>query len=152
MPPRRRIGIVGYGTGGQASALALLQAGHQVEVFERVPRPGPAGAGFLLQPTGLQALWRLGLMQAACALGARIASLHGETREGRAVMDMRYAALDPLLTGIGLQRGALFELLHAAIGGRAELHADTTVVELDCDGGRMRDARGRWHGPFDAIL
>jgi len=150
--PRRRIGIVGYGTGGQASALALIQAGHEVEVFERVPDPGPAGAGFLLQPTGLQALWRLGLMVRACTLGARISRLHGETRGGRAVMDMRYADLDPLLHGVGLQRGALFELLHAAIDGRAELHADTAIVEVDCERGRLRDAPGRWHGPFDAVV
>ena len=150
--PRRRIGIVGYGTGGQACALALLQAGHEVEIFERVPNPGPVGAGFLLQPTGLQALWRLGLLEAVHALGAPVARLHGETRDGRAVMDMRYAALDPLLTGLGLQRGALFELLHAAIAGRARLHADTPIVELDCEHGRLRDAHDRWHGPFDTLV
>lgn len=150
--PRRRIGIVGYGTGGQASALALIESGHEVEVFERVPNPGPAGAGFLLQPTGLQALWRLGLMEPACALGARVTRLYGETRDGRAVMDMRYAGLDPLLSGIGLQRGALFELLHAAIGGRVRLHVDAAIIELDCEGGHLRDAYGRWHGPFDAIV
>ena len=149
---RRRFGIVGYGSGGQACALALLQGGHEVEIFERVPRPGPVGAGFLLQPTGLQALWRLGLLDAVRALGAPVARLHGETRDGRAVMDMRYAALDPLLTGLGLQRGALYELLHAAIDGRARLHADTAITELDCDGGRLRDAHGHWHGPFDAIV
>jgi 2-polyprenyl-6-methoxyphenol hydroxylase-like FAD-dependent oxidoreductase len=150
--PRRRIGIVGYGSGGQASALALLEAGHEVEIFERVPNPGPVGAGFLLQPTGLQALWRLGLLDAVRALGAPVARLHGETRDGRAVMDMRYAALDPLLAGLGLQRGALYELLHAAIGGRARLHADMAIVGLDCEGGRLRDAHGHWHGPFDAIV
>ena len=90
---RRQVDIVGYGTGGQAAALALARAGHQIQVFERVPDPGPVGAGFLLQPTGLQALWRLGLLEAACALGAPVARLHGETAEGRAVMDMRYAGL-----------------------------------------------------------
>lgn len=150
--PRRRIGIVGYGSGGQACALALLQAGHDIEVFERVPRPGPVGAGFLLQPTGLEALWRLGLLDAARALGSPVARLYGETRDGRAVMDMRYADLDPRLAGLGLQRGALFELLHAKIGGRARLRADIAVVQLDCEGGRLRDAHGHWHGPFDAIV
>jgi 2-polyprenyl-6-methoxyphenol hydroxylase-like FAD-dependent oxidoreductase len=150
--PRRRIGIVGYGSGGQASALALLDAGHEVEVFERVPKPGPVGAGFLLQPTGLQALWRLGLLDPVLALGARVSRLHGDTRDGRVVMDMRYADLDPLLHGVGLQRGALYELLHAAIGGRARLHVDAAIVELDCEGGRLRDAGGNWHGPFDAVV
>ncbi|HZV38806.1 MAG TPA: NAD(P)-binding protein, partial [Pseudoxanthomonas sp.] len=56
------IAIVGYGTGGQAAALLLQRDGHRVRVFERVPDPGPVGAGFLLQPTGLQALWRMGLL------------------------------------------------------------------------------------------
>ena len=47
------IAIVGYGTAGQAAALLLARDGHRVEVFERAPEPGPVGAGFLLQPTGL---------------------------------------------------------------------------------------------------
>ena len=51
------IAIVGYGTAGQAAALLLARDGHRVEVFERAPEPGPVGAGFLLQPTGLQVLW-----------------------------------------------------------------------------------------------
>ena len=151
---RRHVAIVGYGTGGQAAALALARAGHRVEVFERVPNPGPVGAGFLLQPTGLQALWQLGLLDHACALGAPVARLHGETANGRAVMDMRYADLDPRLCGLGMQRGALFALLHEAIGlqGDVHLHADHAIVELECDGGRLRDARGAWHGPFDAVV
>ena len=151
---RRHVAIVGYGTGGQAAALALARAGEHVEVFERVPNPGPVGAGFLLQPTGLQALWQLGLLDQACALGAPVRRLHGETAVGRAVMDMRYADLDPRLCGLGMQRGALFALLHEAIGlqGDVHLHADHAIVELDCDGGRLRDVRGAWHGPFDAVV
>ena len=151
---RRQVAIVGYGTGGQAAALALARAGHQIQVFERVPDPGPVGAGFLLQPTGLQALWRLGLLEAACALGAPVARLHGETAEGRAVMDMRYADLDPRLTGIGMQRGALFALLHRAIAGEQgiALRSDCAIVELDCEAGRIRDAQGRWHGPYDLVV
>ncbi len=151
-PPRRRIAIVGYGTGGQACALALHRDGCDVEVFERVAEPGPVGAGFLLQPTGLQALWQLGLLDAVRMHGAPIARLHGETVDGRAVMDMRYADLDSLLCGVGMQRGALFGLLHAALASDVQLHAATEIVELDCDGGRVRDARGQWHGPFDAVI
>ena len=43
--PPLRIGIVGYGTAGQAAALLLTRDGHAVEVFERAPRLGPVGAG-----------------------------------------------------------------------------------------------------------
>ena len=154
MMARRHVAIVGYGTGGQAAALALARAGHHIEVFERVPNPGPVGAGFLLQPTGLQALWQLGLLDRACELGAPVARLHGETAEGRAVMDMRYADLDSRLSGLGMQRGALFALLHEAIAtqGEVQLRAGHAIVELDCDGGRLRDASGQWHGPFDAVV
>ncbi|RZA20735.1 MAG: FAD-dependent monooxygenase [Lysobacteraceae bacterium] len=151
-PPRRRIAIVGYGTGGQACALAMLRNGHEVEVFERVVEPGPVGAGFLLQPTGLQASWQLGLLEAVRMHGAPVARLHGETVGGRAVMDMRYADLAPALDGLGMQRGALFELLHAAIAGRIRLHVDRGIVELDCEAGRLRDAHGHWHGPFDVVV
>lgn len=149
-----RVAVVGYGTGGQAAALALARDGHQVEVFERVPDPGPVGAGFLLQPTGLQALWQLALLDATCALGTPVARLYGETPCGRAVMDMRYAGLDARLTGVGMQRGALFALLHAAISAQPDvhLHAGCGIAGLDCEAGRLRDAQGRWHGPFDALV
>jgi hypothetical protein len=53
--------------------------------------PGPVGAGFLLQPTGLAALWSLDLLQAAQAHGAPVRRLYGEMPAGRTVMDMRYA-------------------------------------------------------------
>lgn len=153
MTRRLRVAVVGYGSGGQAAALALARDGHAVEVFERVPAPGPVGAGFLLQPTGLQALWRLGLLDDACALGTPVARLYGESPEARGVMDMRYADLDPRLTGLGMQRGALFALLHAAIGAQSaiRLHAGCAIDALDCDGGRLRDEHGRWHGPYDVL-
>ena len=152
--PCRHVAIVGYGSGGQAAALALARQGDQVEIFERVSDPGPVGAGFLLQPTGLQALWRLGLLESACALGAPVERLYGETAEGRAVMDMRYVDLDSQLTGIGMQRGALFALLHQAISREngIALRSGCTIVELDCDTGRIRDAQGNWHGPYDLVI
>ena len=151
---RRHVAIVGCGTGGQAAALALARQGHSIEVFERVPNPGPVGAGFLLQPTGLQALWQLGLLDQACALGAPVARLYGETPEGRAVMDMRYADLDPRLSGIGMQRGALFALLHQAVACEDDiaLRSGYAIAELDCDTGRVGDAQGRWHGPYDLVI
>ena len=69
-------------------------------------------------------------------------------------MDMRYADLDPRLTGIGMQRGALFALLHRAIAGEQgiSLRSDCAIVELDCEAGRIRDAQGRWHGPYDLVV
>jgi 2-polyprenyl-6-methoxyphenol hydroxylase-like FAD-dependent oxidoreductase len=144
--------IVGYGTAGQAAAALLAADGHRVEVFERAPKLGPVGAGFLLQPTGLQVLWEMGLLPQALAHGRRIDRLFGQTPCGRAVMDMQYAPLDRRLFGLGMQRGALFSLLAQAWEGFGGVHCDTPVVEIGQDTRRVRDASGRWHGPFDLVI
>ncbi|HVI58412.1 MAG TPA: NAD(P)/FAD-dependent oxidoreductase [Luteimonas sp.] len=146
------IAIVGYGTAGQAAAVLLSRDGHRVEVFEQAARPGPVGAGFLLQPSGLQVLWRMGLLDAALAHGAPVRRLYGETPEARAVMDMRYAGLDGRLFGLGMQRGALFALLAQAWPGFGSMHVDSRIEAIDDDGRRVRDARGRSHGPFDLVI
>jgi FAD-dependent urate hydroxylase len=148
----QRIAIVGYGSAGQALALLLGADGHRIEVFERAPAPGPVGAGFLLQPTGLRVLWELGLMDAALAHGAPIGRLYGETPAGRAVMDMRYRELHPALFGLGMQRGALFELMDAAWREARTLHAGCEIVAVDCERGVLRDADGREHGAFDLVV
>src|SRR5690606_16827585 len=147
-----QIAIVGYGTGGQAAALMLSADGHQVEVFEQAATPGPVGAGFLLQPVGLQVLWELGLLDGVLAHGARISRLYGVAAGGRPVMDMRYAELDPRLFGLGLQRGALFELLDAAWKEGRCLHAGCRIVSVDSDAGLLVDEARRSHGPYDLIV
>ena len=146
------IAIVGYGTAGQAAALLLARDGHRVEVFERAPEPGPVGAGFLLQPTGLQVLWELGLLPDVLAHGRRVNRLYGETPCGRAVMDMRYSDLDARLFGLGMQRGALFTLLAEAWAGQGVLHPGHAIDAISDDTRRIRDPHGRWHGPFDLVV
>ncbi|HXD37689.1 MAG TPA: FAD-dependent monooxygenase, partial [Rhodanobacter sp.] len=69
------IAIVGYGAAGQASALFLAAQGHDLEIYEQAPSPGPAGAGFLLQPIGLAVLERLGLSEPVLDWGQRIEAL-----------------------------------------------------------------------------
>ena len=147
-----RIGIVGYGTAGQAAALLFTRDGHDVEVFERAPVLGPVGAGFLLQPTGLAVLWELGLLDAALAHGARIGRLFGETTAGRAVMDMRYHELEPRFFGLGMQRGALFGLLDDAWREGRRVHCGRRIVEVDADRGVLRDEHGAEHGAFDVVI
>ncbi len=152
MASRLRVAIVGYGTGGQASALMLSADGHEVEVFERAPVLGPVGAGFLLQPAGLAVLWELGLLDAAFAHGARVTRLYGETAGGRGVMDMRYGELDPRLCGLGMQRGALFELLDAAWQHGRHIHRGCRIVNVDTEAGALTDASGRKHGGYDLVI
>jgi len=152
MTERLRIAVIGYGTAGQALAILLTRDGHEVEIFERVPTPGPVGAGFLLQPSGLQVLWQMGLLDEVRAHAAPVHRLYGDTPCERAVMDMGYAGLDVRLHGLGMQRGALFSLLDQARAGEGQLHVGTTIVSVDAVQGRLRDSEGRQHGPFDLVV
>ncbi|HEX5122082.1 MAG TPA: NAD(P)/FAD-dependent oxidoreductase [Rhodanobacteraceae bacterium] len=145
-----RIAIVGYGTAGQAAAIFLARDGHDVEVFERSPELKPVGAGFLLQPTGLGVMSQLGLREAAIARGARIERLHGENANGRMVMDMRYADHAEKSFGLGMTRGALFALLHAACAHLARIHTGVCIERTREDG--LVDDAGGERGPFDLIV
>lgn len=147
-----RIAIVGYGTAGQTCAALLARDGHACEVFERAPALGPVGAGLLLQPTGLEVLWRLGLLQDALRHGAVVRRLHGQNQRGRAVMDMRYADLDLRLFGLGLQRGALFWLLRSAWPEAEQVRCGCRIVAVDPDTGCLRDEHGERHGPYDLVI
>lgn len=148
----RTLAIVGYGAAGQAIALLAQRAGWAVEVYERVVAPGPVGAGFLLQPTGLWALEQLGLAEAARSVGAPVEQLLGVTPAGRRVMDLRYAAAGDGSRGLGLQRGALFEILHQALPAEVRLRPGHEVIAVDAEAGLLSTSDGGRHGPFALLV
>jgi 2-polyprenyl-6-methoxyphenol hydroxylase-like FAD-dependent oxidoreductase len=94
----------------------------------------------------------MGLLPQVLRHGAPVRRLHGRNERGRVVMDMHYADLHPRLHGLGLQRGALFEVLRAAWQGQGELHAGQPVAAVDAQGGRLTLADGSVHGPFDLVV
>jgi len=149
---RHDIAIVGYGTAGQTAALALSRDGHRVTVFEQAPELRPVGAGLLLQPTGLAALWELGLLEATLSHGAMVQRLYGDNANGRAVMDMRYAESDAALFGVGIQRGALFEILRQAWPDSDSARCGVRIAAVEDEGRWLRDASGQRHGPFGLCL
>jgi 3-hydroxybenzoate 6-monooxygenase len=52
--------LVGGGIGGMAAALALSQAGYEVELVEQAPEIGEIGAGIQLGPNAFAAMDALG--------------------------------------------------------------------------------------------
>jgi 2-polyprenyl-6-methoxyphenol hydroxylase-like FAD-dependent oxidoreductase len=150
-----RIAVVGAGTAGAAAAILLARAGHAVTLFERVASPGPVGAGITLQPTGQAALARLGLLAPIAARATRIDGLVCRRPDGRAIVDLRYADLDPDLHGLGLHRGVLFEALLAA--ARAEpaiaIHCGVAIASTALAGdARWLHAGATRHGPFELVV
>ena len=151
-----RIGIVGAGVGGLASAAFLARDGHDVHLLERFAEARPVGAGLLLQPTGLACLAQLGLDVRALSLGAVIHDLEGRTVRGRRILAMDYRRLQPHLFGLGIHRASLFALLHDEVlrcgvpitpgveASYVERHAHRRSVVVD--------TLGRHHGPYDLII
>jgi salicylate hydroxylase len=59
--PPLRVAVVGGGIGGAAAAVALLQRGLDVRLYEQAPALTEVGAGVAIQPNGVRVLQRLGL-------------------------------------------------------------------------------------------
>jgi 2-polyprenyl-6-methoxyphenol hydroxylase-like FAD-dependent oxidoreductase len=147
----RQIGVVGAGTAGLAAAALLAKAGHDVQVLERAPDPGPVGAGLLLQPTGISVLDRLGVLDEVTAGAARISEVVGTTVGGRRFMDLAYAGLGEGVHGLGVHRGALF----TALRGAAERAGAVLLPGVEIVHRRDRtliDAGGARHGPYAWIV
>ncbi|MDR7093504.1 FAD-dependent monooxygenase [Hydrogenophaga laconesensis] len=60
---KTRIAVSGAGIGGLTAALALLQRGFQVDIFEQASAFGEVGAGIQLSANGTRCLFALGLQQ-----------------------------------------------------------------------------------------
>lgn len=78
----KRVLIAGAGPGGLTAALALNQAGFDVEVFERA-RSTFGGSGFTLWPNALQALDKLGLGEEIRAISIPFDGLAMLERSGK---------------------------------------------------------------------
>ncbi len=64
--------VIGAGMGGLTAAIALRQAGYDVEIYDRVSELRPAGAGISLWSNGVKVLNRLGLGQEIARIGGQM--------------------------------------------------------------------------------
>ncbi len=145
------IAIVGYGIAGVAAAILLRRAGHTITHFEARPEVEALGAGLLLQPRGLASLARLGGLEAAHALGARIDRFSAHDQKHRCLMDVSYAEIGATAGALGLQRRALQSVLIALDEGAASVNTSTAITQLDAQSGALW-SEGRALGAFDLII
>lgn len=155
------VAVVGTGTVGSASALFLARQGHRVTLYEKVVEPGTAGAGIMLQPTGMAVLRQLGLEQQVVSQGDRIDRLWVQTAQtagGRKIMELEYEQLQKGLFGVGLHRGVLFKALYDAARTEAgvTLRTGLDIEDLHTfkDGSQGAIERGTRtvHGKHDLVV
>ena len=72
--PHYKILVAGAGIGGLTAASFLLQAGHDVEIYEQAPQLEEVGAGIQISANAMHALRTLGLEAAITAAGVRPAA------------------------------------------------------------------------------
>jgi 2-polyprenyl-6-methoxyphenol hydroxylase-like FAD-dependent oxidoreductase len=71
-----QVAVIGGGIGGLSAALAMLQAGCDVHVYEQATQFGEIGAGIQISPNASRLLHRLGLKHAMHASGVRPLAVH----------------------------------------------------------------------------
>lgn len=138
---------------GLAAAALLRAQGAEVVIYDKLDAPKPLGSGLILQPVGLHVLDRIGVGAAMRAKGAPIARLYGRTAPSqRVVLDVRYRALgEAAPLGLGVHRGALFQVLYdAALQAGAVVESNRDVVGVD--GGRLSFANGQQSPRFDLVI
>jgi 2-polyprenyl-6-methoxyphenol hydroxylase-like FAD-dependent oxidoreductase len=123
-----RIGIVGAGTAGLASAIALAKAGHEVHVLEKHRALTSRGAGVLIQPQGVHALDELGVGEKFRAVSVPVSRLLGTSHRGWVLVDIRYQNTEAR----GVSRRALSEVLfEAALAAGASVHFGVSVKGVE---------------------
>ena len=89
-----KITVVGGGIGGLTAALALRQAGFEVEVYEQAPELTQIGGGINMGPNAVRLLRRLGLTTGLDCEGVRPLFTHQRRWEGGRTLQR--APLNPL--------------------------------------------------------
>jgi len=131
-----KVVIIGAGMGGLTCAIALRQAGYEVEIYEKVNKIRPAGAAISLWSNGVKVLNSLGLSQEIASIGGKMERTAYYSHTGEKLTDF---SLQPLIDRVGqkpypVARTDLQEMLLNTLGAdKVQLNAKCIAVEQDSD-------------------
>ncbi|OFW97275.1 MAG: monooxygenase [Alphaproteobacteria bacterium RIFCSPHIGHO2_12_FULL_66_14] len=135
-----KIAVIGGGIGGLSAALALLESGFDVQVYEQAARFGEIGAGIQISPNASRLLHRLGLGPAMDQWGVRPLAIHQRRwDDGRT---LQHAPLGPEVEArfgapyYHFHRGDLAALLAEALP-KERAHAGHRLVDIEERGERV---------------
>ncbi len=150
-----RVGVVGFGMAGAATAYLLAREGHTVTLLEQAPELGPVGAGILLQCSGQAVLKHLGVLDRVLAHAARLEELYARHASGGTLIRTRFTDYTPQSYSYGVHRGVLFNALYDLVASQpVDVRVACEIVgrEDSPAGVMLTDACDRKHGPFDFVV
>ncbi|QTN31905.1 FAD-dependent monooxygenase [Akkermansiaceae bacterium] len=106
-----KVAVIGCGAAGAAAAVFLRRDGHRVVAFEQAPESRAVGAGFLMQPSGMDVLRELGIHERVISHASVVRRLHVLEKDGRDLMELSYAEIGQGMFGAGLHRPVLMSAL-----------------------------------------
>jgi FAD-dependent urate hydroxylase len=128
--------VIGAGMGGLTAALALRDAGYEVEVHDRARELSPAGAGVSLWSNGVKVLNRLGLGREVAQIGGLMEQMCYCAMTGE---ELTRFGLEPLVRAVGqrpypVARTDLQKMLLDAVGAE-KVQLGSTCVGVEQDDG-----------------
>jgi salicylate hydroxylase len=127
------VGVIGGGIGGLTSALCLLRAGFDVQLYEQTPRLAAVGAGVQISPNASRVLHGLGLAESLAATGVKPLAIHQRRwDDGRTLL--RAPLAEPLEATYGfpyyqMHRADLLAALAAAVPTE-RIHLEHRLVDV----------------------
>ena len=147
--PSLEIAVIGAGIGGLTAAVALRQAGFDVDVYEQAPKLTEVGGGINIGPNAARILYRLGLGEALDREAVRPISIHQRRwQDGRT---LQRAPLNPLCER--LPRVSRLQEMSRANKTRFHLPDGPAQEQRDAEWRRAADRSPealRWLYGFDA--
>lgn len=144
-----RVGIIGAGTAGLATAIAFARSGHSVQVFEKHPFLAALGAGLLIQPQGVRAMSDLGVREEFESASVPIDRLLGKNHRGWRLVDIAYSTHHAR----AVSRSALAQLLlRAAQSAGVDVRFKLNVEKVEVAGEFGRIVSANNCNEFDLVV
>lgn len=145
-----RIGIIGGGVGGLASAACLTKAGVEVEVFERASELRETGAGVNLWSNATRVLAKMGLLERCLEMSTPLSSIELRSLKGRVLLHARLDREDSPV--ICMRRPDLLSVLHSVVPENCIKLSHRCTGILPTASGVTVTFEGRDSRSFDAAI
>lgn len=146
--------IVGAGIGGLCAAIALAQAGLDVEVVEIEEASRAPGVGFGLRTNGIRALRKIGLLDACAEIGTIGEGLKYYDNQGNHLCDLDYEPGAPSPSNLNMPRLGFVGIATARateLGCRFRMATTVSAIEQHDSGAEVTFSDGA-SGSYDLVV